>query len=92
MPDVMVMFYTMTNRSMIWVDTLISNPCAELSARHQAGKLFASALYEICKANKIKRMFFLTRNKAVARYYSRLVFANKVNDFQLYKTEFDWSE
>ena len=89
-PGVMVMFYTMTNRSMMWVDTLISNPYAELSARHEAGKLFASALYEIAKANKIKRMYFLTRNKAVARYYAKCVFATKVNDFELYKTEFIW--
>lgn len=89
-PGISCFFYTMTNGPVMWIDTFISNPRAELAKRREAGRIFAAIIHEIAKANKIKRMFFLTRNPAVERVYSKMLRAQEVGTFKLFKTEYIW--
>lgn len=91
-PGVSCFFYTMTNGPVMWIDTFISNPRAELAQRREAGRIFAAIIFQIAKQNKIKRLFFLTRNPAVERIYSKMLGAKEVGTFKLYKTEYYWDE
>jgi len=83
-------FYTMTNSKTMWVDTFITNPRAELIKRRRAARAFAHTIYTIAQLCKIKRMFFLTRNKAVERVYAKLLNAKPRGEFKLYCTEYEW--
>lgn len=85
-------FYTMTNSKTMWIDTFITNPRAELAKRRLVSRAFAHIIYTIAKDNSIKRMFFLTRNKAVERVYAKLLNAQCKGEYKLYCTEYNCSD
>lgn len=92
-PGVMVMFYSITDSQCLWIDQLIGNPNASSEAKREAGKTFASMLFVIAKAAKLRRICALTRNKNCAEFYRHLINAKLINTFELYQTDFgDWDD
>jgi hypothetical protein len=71
-PQIAACWFTMTDAPVMYVDTFVTNPRAELAKRREAGRLFHCALVEVARVNNIKRVLFLTRNKAVMEYYAQL--------------------
>ena len=89
-PGIAAYFYTMTNSKIMWVDTFITNPRAELIKRRRVARAFAHMIYQTAKELQIKRLFFLTRNKAVERVYAKLLNAHNKGEYKLYCTEYEW--
>lgn len=87
-PGIAACWYTFANCPVMYVDTFVSNPHAELDKRREAGKLFHALLLKIAIHCDIKRVMFLTRNKAVMKYYAPLWHnVQDMGEYTLYRVD-----